>query len=388
MTVQRLAAHGLVVGALALGVGGVTDAQTQQAQELYIHVESAFGSTDGPPNSVSTVGFVDVPPLPTVKPKEIDSTATVSANTYYLRFLNPLSLVDDPQQMPCTLGSSGWTLTVGAVQLQANGPITGDFTIQPYPVGSPSYIAVMSTTAFNSSPVSMLSPEGLPGYQLSSLTADSPQYYFVSGASGSNACQQSTMPLSYGSDVLWISLKAAPSPSPFAAQVTLMKNAVQDPVGGIGGHSLTITSTKNFNCPKNPGPTCDLPAKGTEIFVNILNPYRKPDPTLPPIPPSIENLLGRISNWKITAYPQQMEIKPAGNGVKISVPMPNQIYQVKNAPGVIRIADPQGGKAPVEARPRAITIEWSTGWWIFGTRHQVTVPCSGCQLSFGTLRQQ
>lgn len=383
-TTQRLAERGLLMVAIILSVGATTDAWSQQPQDVYVHLESPFGSGTEQ-IFVSTVGFA-LPPPASVTAKEIDST-NVPRATYYLRFLdfnNPGTDVPaSSTTAPCTLGLSGWKITIGA---SAYGG-SGEFTIKPVLDGSGNVkLAVKTTNGFNTSPSAM--GNNMPGYQLSNIPGESPAKFYVSLAQPSGSCDNMTLQ-NYGSnpnDFLALLISMSPPQLPAAGNNGSGLTNAPDPPGGIGGNSLTVTSPLNFKCLKPS--SCRLKEMEPTIFIKIVNPVRAPEPGVSQ-PPSVETLFDSVANWKITAYPQKMEIKATGNGVKVSVPKPYQIYQKTNAQGLLRIATPAGnGITPTEIRPRALTIEWKTGWWMFGTHHQVTVPCAGCRFSFGPIKKQ
>lgn len=222
-----------------------------------------------------------------------------------------------------------------------------------------------SGTSFDSVP-------GEPGYFAYKLVGYNPILSFkVTDAQGQPQCANAAMPTSnLGTDLtghyLAISNDAAMSPKGDNVDS-------DDPPIPIIGSSLRLRAPKGleFHCHGNRPAT--LPGIEKIFSLNIGH-YKLPYERL-------VDLQG-IRNWRIIAYPQQLEIsRGPGKTLQFSIPSSGRLTCDRDNDGsYLQVADQLGAAT----RPQEFTVDWSRG--AFTLRRSVSVPCGSCRLGLAFKR--
>jgi hypothetical protein len=97
------------------------------------------------------------------------------------------------------------------------------------------------------------------------------------------------------------------------------------------------------------------------------------------------NLAG-ISSWRITGYPQQLEIKPSFFGSTLNFTLPSSsmltFKRDLNSNGDIVAIHVVYSVGNTSERPQQFVVDWSPGWlgWL-KSRRNLSVPCVQCTLN-------
>jgi hypothetical protein len=134
-----------------------------------------------------------------------------------------------------------------------------------------------------------------------------------------------------------------------------------DPQLPINGGSMVLIAPQGlkFACSGNPGKTAKL---------NGVNPAKSFGRVFKPSPAETNLLLTGITDWVITAYPQQLKISPSfwGHAYDFEMPTADLSCGSDNTSLIVTL-----NGQPV--KPQQFVIDWSRGW--FAPRQYLTIPC-------------
>ncbi len=205
-------------------------------------------------------------------------------------------------------------------------------------------------------------PSGYVAWQLNGYTPDS--YFKVTDATNNPQC--AALGNEYSKHFLRITTEPVNAKSP---KVPTDPGDLPIP---IIGSSLKFIAPGNsaFSCDSSSQATLDVGGKASLLEVTHS---KFPDPRVEPY----LNLKG-ISDWRITAYPQLLEVTPSywGTKLKFTVPSGSKLKCGSDTNGnYLNVLNADGSDT---ARPQEFSVDWSPGW--FGARHFLTVPCVNCYL--------
>jgi hypothetical protein len=172
-------------------------------------------------------------------------------------------------------------------------------------------------------------------------------------------------------------LDTAPPPPPTAEEIRSLVGDGDPPIPIlVGSLKMVATGKTEFACSGNPTQKATLkkvPGLAT-LSLGAANIY----------PPVVYLNLAGVSDWKVTAYPQQVEIRPSKwwetTGLTISVSGDNKVQCSDDHKSLTLVQNSA-------EKPQEFVVDWSTG--LFESRRTITVPCgsststSGCWLLLG-----
>lgn len=328
------------------------------AQDLILDTEDGFLVSSSNPMFANTLA--NQPPKPanplnTQSMKQLPSLAVYNRNGDQLSDACPLS--------------KDWTVQL----LNAN---TNPSTIYASVTVNGDYTVTVNAASGSFTPSDGLygPPDPYDSYGLISYNPGTYLTFNVADGSGAPQCTSGNpSPVSFsGQSTILLRISTLNTAKKGSLIIMGFPGGSSDPPIPISGHSLQFVAPKNlkFSCDgQNPVTTATLGGLSSPLGLVVQSKFPKPAEALV--------LLDGISDWRITAYPQQLEITPGWRGAyKFRAPAP--VLNCSKDGGSLSVVFGDGDKKP-DLKPQQFVIDWSPGW--FRTRRWLTVPCGVARFS-------